>query len=92
MEFCQNCGKLLMPVKKDDKVILKCKSCGFEKDLEKSESYKIVQQVEEGKRRKMLIVEEPVKIKRKEEEKELMAEYYKVFLESYEEETEETED
>jgi len=81
-----------MPVKKDDKVILKCKSCGFEKDLEKSESYKIVQQVEEGKRRKMLIVEEPVKIKRKEEEKELMAEYYKVFLESYEEETEETED
>lgn len=75
-----------MPVKKDDKVILKCKSCGFEKDLEKSESYKIVQQVEEGKRRKMLIVEEPVKIKRKEEEKELMAEYYKVFLESYEEE------
>lgn len=75
-----------MPLKKYDKVVLQCKSCGFEKNLEKSESYKIVQQVEEGKRRKTLIVEEPVKIKRKEEEKELMAEYYKVFLESYEEE------
>lgn len=75
-----------MPSKKDDKVILQCKFCSFEKNLEKCESYKIIQQVEEGKRRKMLIVEEPIRIKRKEEEKELIAEYYKVFLESYEEE------
>ncbi|MCQ5337198.1 MAG: DNA-directed RNA polymerase subunit M [Candidatus Methanomethylicia archaeon] len=92
MEFCPKCGKLLVPVKKDDKTILVCKYCNYEKLVEPTSSYKIVQQVEEGKRRKTLVSEEPIGIKkRKEEEKELISDYYKVFLESYEEESEEQE-
>lgn len=72
-------------------IYLICKSCGYEKLASESKGYKIVQPVEEGKRRKTLIVEEPSKIvkKRKEEERELMADYYELFLENYEEGSEE---
>lgn len=91
MEFCPKCGKLLIPDKRGEKTYLLCKSCGFEKPITESKGYKLVQTVEEGKRRKTLIVEEPTKIvkKRKEEERELMADYYELFLENYEESSEE---
>jgi len=91
LEFCPKCGKLLIPDRRGEKTYLVCKSCGFEKLASESKGYKIVQTVEEGKRRKTLIVEEPAKIvkKRKEEERELMADYYELFLENYEETAEE---
>lgn len=93
MEFCPKCGKLLIPEKRDGKTFLICRSCGFEKLASESKGYKIIQPIEEKKRRKTLIVEEPIKIvkKRKEEERELMADFYEVFLENYEESEEETE-
>jgi DNA-directed RNA polymerase subunit M/transcription elongation factor TFIIS len=39
-EFCENCGGILLPSKKNDNNILTCKSCGqeipFERELIKS--------------------------------------------------------
>ncbi len=88
MEFCPKCGKLLIPSKKPDKIHLICRSCGFDKPASEAKGYKIVQPVDEKKRRKTLVVEEPlVKGKKKnEEERELMADFYEVFLENFQEE------
>jgi len=93
LEFCPKCGKLLIPSKKTDKIHLICRSCGFDKPASESKGYKIVQTVDEKKRRKTLVVEEPLAKgkKRKEEERELMADYYEVFLENFQEEGEEEE-
>ncbi|MHA1352073.1 MAG: DNA-directed RNA polymerase subunit M, partial [Candidatus Heimdallarchaeaceae archaeon] len=33
MEFCENCGKMLIPAKKGKKRILICPKCKFEKDI-----------------------------------------------------------
>lgn len=95
MEFCAKCGKLLIPSKKDDKIYLVCRSCGLEKPASESKGYKIVQKVDEGKRRKTLVVEEPQikgRKKKEEEERELMADYYEVFLDNFQEEGAEEED
>ncbi len=88
MEFCPKCGKLLIPNKKDSKIYLICRNCGFEKPASESKGYKIVQPVDENKRRKTLVVDaSQIKgRKRKEEERELMADYYEVFLENFQEE------
>ncbi|MGA2573983.1 MAG: hypothetical protein ABSF36_07310 [Candidatus Methanomethylicaceae archaeon] len=89
VEFCPKCGKLLIPTKKEGKIFLLCRNCSYEKPASESKGYKIVQPVDEGKRRKTLVVEEPQikKGKKKtEEERELMADYYEVFLENFQEE------
>lgn len=95
MEFCPNCGKLLIPSKKEEKIYLICRHCGYEKPASESKGYKIVQPVDENKRRKTVVVEgePPIKgRKRKEEERELMADYYEVFLENFQEEGSEAEE
>jgi DNA-directed RNA polymerase subunit M/transcription elongation factor TFIIS len=88
LEFCPKCGKLLIPNKKEEKIFLICRNCGFEKPASESKGYKILQPVDENKRRKTLVVEEPQKKgqKRKEEERELVADFYEVFLENFQEE------
>ncbi|MEJ5293487.1 MAG: hypothetical protein WHS82_07835 [Candidatus Methanosuratincola sp.] len=93
MEFCPKCGKLLMPEKKDEKIFLVCKSCGYQKSTAETKGYKIVQPVDESKRRTTLIVEaSQVKGKRrKEEEHELIADNYDLYSESMLEEEEERE-
>ncbi len=93
MEFCDKCGKLLIPQRRDDQIYLVCRSCSFEKPASEVKGYKIVQPVDEGKRRKTLVVEEGLAKgkKRKEEEREQMADYYDVFLDAYQEEGEEEE-
>ncbi len=30
MKFCPKCGGVMVPVKKGDKIVLKCKVCGYE--------------------------------------------------------------
>ncbi|RLE49955.1 MAG: DNA-directed RNA polymerase subunit M [Candidatus Methanomethylicota archaeon] len=83
MEFCPKCGKMLVPEKKNEKVYLVCRSCGFKKIAKDMKGYRVTQEVEEEKRRKTIIVEEPRAKRRKEEERELLQEYYEVFLESF---------
>ena len=93
MEFCQKCGKLLIPVKKDEKITLICKSCGYEKPASEAKGYKIMQPVDETKRRKTLVVEgQEIKGgKRKEEEHELIKDNYEIFNDTGSEESEDEE-
>ncbi len=57
MEFCEKCGALMLPVKKDDKRILKCRECGHEKEVKK-ESYKVEFRVKHSPREKIVVVED----------------------------------
>jgi DNA-directed RNA polymerase subunit M/transcription elongation factor TFIIS len=88
LEFCPKCGKLLIPNKREQKIFLVCRNCGYEKPASESKGYKIVQPVDENKRRKTLVVDaSQIKgRKRKEEEQEQMADFYEVFLENFQEE------
>ncbi len=46
MEFCPECGKLLIPKKKGKSKMLVCAKCGYEGKLEKGESYEVQDEVE----------------------------------------------
>lgn len=83
MEFCDKCGKMLVPERRDDKIVLVCRSCGFIKQLEDSSSYRMTYSVEENKRRKIAVVSEAEVKRRSREEQELMEDYYRLFLETY---------
>lgn len=83
MEFCEKCGKMLVPERRGGKIVLVCRSCGFVKGLKDSSSYKLTYSVEENKRRKIAVVSEAEIRRRSREEQELMEDYYRLFLETY---------
>lgn len=57
MEFCPECGTMLLP-KEDGENKLVCPDCGNEEKLEEEESYKIGEEKEKGKEKEVAIVEE----------------------------------
>ncbi|MCG3216169.1 MAG: DNA-directed RNA polymerase subunit M [Candidatus Heimdallarchaeota archaeon] len=46
MEFCPECGKLLIPKKKGKTKILVCAKCGYESKLEEKDLYEVSDEVE----------------------------------------------
>lgn len=90
MKFCPKCGNLLVPLRRDNKTVLKCRVCGYEEDVKVAraeEGYKLTHSIQEEKRVKTSKVsEEAGKPLRREEEREILQEYYEVFLESFSEE------
>lgn len=88
MKFCPKCGNLLVPVRKGEKLILRCRICGYEEEVSKAvgKEYTIKHNVEEEKRVKTSKVSEPIKPIRREEEREMLQEYYEIFLETFSEE------
>ena len=57
MEFCPECGTMLLP-KEGGENKLACPDCGNEEKLEEEESYKIGEEKEKGKEKEVAIVEE----------------------------------
>ncbi|MHA2423906.1 MAG: hypothetical protein ACXAEF_03910 [Candidatus Thorarchaeota archaeon] len=57
MEFCDKCGSMMLPQKKDKKKILKCRECGHETPL-KTDGYKVEFRVKHSPKEKIVIVEE----------------------------------
>jgi len=45
MQFCDNCGKLLLPKKKGKKKVLVCAKCGNEYEIDSKETYEVEQEV-----------------------------------------------
>ena len=88
MQFCPKCGNLMVPVRKDGKTVLRCRICHYETDAKKrlGREYRLSHSVEEEKRVKTARVSEPGRPLRSEEEREILQEYYEVFLESFAEE------
>jgi len=46
MEFCPECGKLLIPTKKGKLKVLACSKCGYESKLKQEDSYEVSNKVE----------------------------------------------
>ncbi|RLF12374.1 MAG: hypothetical protein DRJ68_00530 [Thermoprotei archaeon] len=66
MDFCPKCEGLLKPVRKDGKVYLVCKRCGYTKPLSSSSSgYSATRVIEESKHRTIGVVEEKEELKEK---------------------------
>ena len=95
VEFCPKCGSLLFPTReKSGKIVLVCHKCKYKKE-KSSSSYRVVQKISADKKIKTLVIEKPRKIdrERKERERELLQEYYEIFLETMAaQEAEETEE
>ncbi|WP_148692071.1 RPA12/RPB9/RPC11 RNA polymerase family protein [Acidianus manzaensis] len=80
MQFCPKCGGLMIPVKKDGKEILKCKKCGYEKEMDNKDkkAYEIKEASKNNKVLTTSIVSEKEGRKRDEDELEQeREEYYK---------------
>lgn len=94
VKFCPKCGAPLLPKKSDENgLVLICDRCGYEttvasKDLR---SYKVRYSIGSNKRLHTSKVSESRKVKISEEDREMLQEYYKVLLESLQEESEEEE-
>ncbi len=60
MDFCPKCEGLLKPVRKDGRMYLVCKRCGFSKPLDQqsSSTYSATRVIEESKHRTIGVVEE----------------------------------
>ena len=46
MEFCPECGKLMIPKKKGKSKALYCAKCGYESKLDEKEGYEVQDEVE----------------------------------------------
>ncbi|MEM4576135.1 MAG: hypothetical protein QW701_01590 [Candidatus Nezhaarchaeales archaeon] len=74
MHFCEKCGSLLRPCRKDGENYLVCKRCGFSKPLSgEAAAYSSKRVIEETKHSKIGVIEDRAELRRKlrEEEKEL---------------------
>lgn len=89
VRFCPRCGGPLIPKGvKDKQLILKCMRCGHEVKTDKQtvNSYRLRFQVEANKRTPTSKAVEAKKISLTPEEREMLREYYEIFLESFQEE------
>lgn len=88
VKFCPRCGGPMLPVKKEDGIYLKCARCGYEikADKKTAELYRMRFQVDRGKRVLTSKATEAKKLALSPEEREILREYYEVFLETFQEE------
>ncbi len=90
VKFCPRCGGPMMPYKKGKTVYLRCIRCGYmvKADKKTLKTYQIRYQVEEDKRVHTSKATEARRLALTPEEREILKEYYEIFLETFQEETE----
>jgi len=93
MRFCPKCGNLMMPIRKEDKIILKCTNCGFEEESSVTvvKEYRVTASIPaESRVITTSVVSEATgkKLRRKEEYEQEREEYYEIALELLQEELE----
>ncbi|RLE84309.1 MAG: DNA-directed RNA polymerase subunit M [Thermoprotei archaeon] len=93
VEFCPRCGSVLVPSKRNGKAYLVCGSCGYSRQVKSSSSYIRRERISEDRKTKVAVLErgERKGKEKLEEERELLQEYYEVFLDTMEGETSEEE-
>jgi DNA-directed RNA polymerase subunit M len=60
MEFCEKCGAMMLPKKKENKTVLVCRECGHEKPAGPN-SLKVEYRIKHSPREKIVVVEEETK-------------------------------
>ena len=83
VEFCPKCGSILIPERRKGKVMLVCKRCGYVKEGSGS-GYKQSQRVDKKLKTKLAVVSGEQTRKLKDEEREMLKEYYETFLRTME--------
>ncbi len=77
----------MLPAREGEALLLKCRSCGYVEKAEASavQEYRLTRSVEEEKRVKTASVSEARMLskEKKEEEREMLQEYYEIFLETF---------
>lgn len=63
MEFCSECGTMLMPQEKGKHIWLVCPNCGHYRKLKKEDDYKFGENREKGKESEIAIIEDEKKRK-----------------------------
>ena len=92
MKFCPKCGHLLVPKKIGNKVYLVCTACNYRRSAGR-EKIAIVSNIPSNKRHKIGVIEKGSRREISKEEREsYQEEYYSVFLDTYAEEYEESEE
>lgn len=66
MDFCPECGGLLLPKKEGGKVVLKCRKCNYVRSVssageESSKEYTLPQHIPHSPKDKTVIIEEEIK-------------------------------
>jgi DNA-directed RNA polymerase subunit M/transcription elongation factor TFIIS len=84
LEFCEKCGAMMLPKKKNGKTVLVCRECGHEKAAG-SDSLKVEYRIKHSPREKIVVVEEETQRKEDISEDE-RRERRKAILEFYESE------
>jgi len=74
----------MVPTRREGSVYLKCSKCGYEVKSQESRKYDIRHQVEPSKRVLTAVTSEAREAKLTPEEREMLREYYEVFLEEFE--------
>jgi len=89
VEFCPKCGSILVPSRKNNETYLVCNRCGFSKLAKDVSSYKRREKISDERKVKVLVLERTEKRGKEklEEERELLQEYYEIFLDTMEEES-----
>ncbi|WP_256359220.1 DNA-directed RNA polymerase subunit M [Vulcanisaeta sp. JCM 14467] len=92
MKFCPRCGGLMVPVKREGKVYLRCQRCGYEEEMKSSDAKSYVDK-KSIEKKGAVIVESYEEKEPSEEEKEMKEDYVKQLLDNlYESESEQEED
>ena len=79
VEFCPSCGSILVPQRKGGQALLVCRSCGYTKKAA-GESYMQREKLDRRKKTKVTAVSRATEEKMSEEKREMLKEYYEVFL------------
>jgi len=84
VDFCPKCETMLLPVSKGGKSYLVCPKCGYTKEVKEPSKYRSIVKVGAEKKTKTAVLEEVGEIskEKREKERELLQEYYEVFLET----------
>lgn len=86
MEFCPRCGSILVPSVSKGKSYLTCRKCGYKREATAKRGYVVREEVGKEKKEKLIVIEGAKEREKEkvEEERELLKEYYEIFLESME--------
>jgi DNA-directed RNA polymerase subunit M len=79
----------MVPTRKGNTIYLKCSKCGYEVKGDESKKYDIRHQVAPSKRVLTAVTSEAEESRLTPEEREMLREYYEVFLEEFERSEEE---
>lgn len=85
VKLCPRCGSIMYPLRKKEggEVVLKCSKCGYEIKGGEDRKYSVKYYVEPSKRTSTTTVSEARESKLTPEEREMLKEYYEIFLEEF---------